>query len=345
MIQSPDGTVREPMPAENGHQPVLLRQTLELLTPKPGDVVVDCTVGRGGHAAALADTIGSAGHMVIIDRDPENLHHAADRLADAGHEVTTIHDSFATVAQHMALLGLQADVVLADLGVSSTHLDDPARGFSFQHDGPLDMRLDPQASQTASDLVNQMDERSLANLIFEYGEEPFSRRIARKLVLARHEEPIRTTGRLAQLVQEAYGSRARSSRMHPATRTFMALRIAVNDELNALQTLLEQVTRGAALAMAAPNGSDVQDARERPAGQGWLAPGARIGVISFHSLEDRLVKRAFVELGRRGLATILTRKPVIADEDERQMNPRARSAKMRVVRLHDTDDIQPPRSD
>ena len=227
--------------------------------------------------------------------------------------------NFADAPRRLAEQGLRADLVLADLGFSSNQMDDPARGLSFVRDAPLDMRLDRHAAVTAADLLAALSERQLADLIYQQGEDPLARKIARKLVQSRQIEPIRSTAQLARLVTEAYGPRARSSRMHPATRTFMALRIAVNDELGALRSLLDQISRGA----------------EQVGSGGWLNEGARVAIISFHSLEDRLVKHAFVDLTKRGLATALTKKPVGPLEHEVEANPRARSAKLRAVRIGD----------
>jgi 16S rRNA (cytosine1402-N4)-methyltransferase len=334
--------------SESGHQPVLLEETLELLSPQPGETVVDCTLGRGGHAMALASEIGPAGTLVGFDLDPANLVFVEQRLADSsapndpslntggstaeGRPPTAprtilIHDNFASTTRHLTERGLTANIVLADLGFSSTQMDDPARGFSFAADGPLDMRLNPQSSVSAADLVNTLSERELADLIFHTGEDPLARKIARKLVEERRESPIRTTARLAATVVAAYGPKARASRMHPATRTFMALRIAVNDELAALRALMESITR------AAEQMSDEGEARY--GGQSWLADGARIGVISFHSLEDRIVKQCFADIERRSLGRRLSRKPVVAREEEIGQNPRARSAKLRVARIGD----------
>ena len=216
---------------------------------------------------------------------------------------------------------ITADIVLADLGFASTQVDDPDRGLGFSHDGPLDMRLDPtRADQpTAADLLRTADEREIADLIFRFGEDPYSRAIARKLVEVRASEPISTTRQLAEAVRDAYGHRARQSRNHPATRTFMALRIAVNDELGALASLLDMI------AQAAESVSRGQST--------WLAPNARIGIISFHSLEDRLVKRAFAALETAGHGTRLTRKPIVPSDAETHDNPRSRSAKLRGVRI------------
>ena len=252
-----------------------------------------------------------------FDLDAGNLERATTQAGGAGARFIPLHGSFVQAPHQLTKLGLRADVVLADLGFSSNQMDDPSRGFSFGEDGPLDMRLDRSGGLSAADLVNQSDEAELANIIYRLGEDPYARKIARKLVQSRQVEPIRTTAELARLVTEAYGPRAHSSRMHPATRTFMALRIAVNDELGALRGLLEQVTRGA----------------EQAGSGGWLNSGARVAIISFHSLEDRLVKQSFAELAKRDLATALTRKPVGPSEMEVRSNPRSRSAKLRVVRI------------
>lgn len=307
-------------PPDHGHAPVLLSEVIAALALRPGETVVDCTVGRGGHAVALAQAVGDSGLVVGLDLDRENLDYAARRVRQSGGAFAAVHDSFAAVQEHVLALGRRADAVLADLGFSSSQMDDPQRGFSFAVDAPLDMRFDRTAPITAADLVNTLSERELADLIDEYGEEPLARSIARKLAQNRKAKPIRSTARLARLVIEAYGRRARSSKLHPATRTFMALRIATNDELGALRALLEQVERGAQLLSAR---------------DGWLNPGARVAVISFHSLEDRLVKQAFASLCKSGLATPLTPggKPVGAAAAELKENPRARSAKLRAVRI------------
>jgi 16S rRNA (cytosine1402-N4)-methyltransferase len=299
----------------------LLHETLRLLDPKAGEIVVDCTTGLGGHSAALAEAVGPSGHIIGFDLDPANLARACAVIERSKGRFTPIHANFVEAPQHLKRLGLRADIVLADLGFSSNQMDDPGRGLSFSADGPLDMRLDPGAPLTAADLLAALSEKELADIIFEYGEEPLARKIARKLVQNRQAEPIRSTARLARLVTEAYGPRARSSRMHPATRTFMALRIAVNDELGALRGLLDDIVQGAA---------------EIDRG-GWLKRGARIAVISFHSLEDRLVKHAFADLEKRGLATRLTKKPVAPSGTEVRDNPRSRSAKLRAARIGDPE--------
>lgn len=316
---------------EVGHQPVLVQEALGLLEPQPGEVVVDCTIGRGGHAVEFSRRIGPRGALVALDLDQENLNFATQRLrAETPARIVPIHASFARVAELLAREELQADIVLADLGFSSSQMDDPARGFSFAVDAPLDMRLDRAQPRTAADLIAETSERELADIIFQYGEDPLARQIARKLALARTAEPIQSTARLAQLVLEAYGPRARTSRIHPATRTFMALRIAINDELGALRALLDHVTRGLERFAAAPH-APRQRANESV---GWLKPGARIGIMSFHSLEDRLVKHAFADLARRGLAERLTKRPIAATDAEIAANPRARSAKLRALRAY-----------
>ncbi|MEE9129602.1 MAG: 16S rRNA (cytosine(1402)-N(4))-methyltransferase RsmH [Phycisphaerales bacterium] len=298
-----------------GHVPVLLAEALGLLDPRPGDVAVDCTAGGGGHSAALARAIGPGGRLISIDLDPQSLASTAQHMQAWAGQFVSIRDSFVRLAQHLVQRQLRADVVLADLGFSASQMQEARRGFSFQTDGPLDMRYDPDGPVTAADLLRSLTEEELADLIRRYGEEPYAPKIARKLVQTRKDQPIQTTAQLVQVVQEAYGSRARKSRLHPATRTFMALRIAVNDELAALEALMDQVIDGAA----------------KVGEGGWLNAGARVAIISFHSLEDRIVKRAFGKLADRGLGTRLTKRPITAGEGEVAANPRARSAKLRAV--------------
>ena len=317
-----------------GHVPVLAGPVMRLLAPGPGQTAFDLTAGRGGHAELLARAVGPDGRVLLVDRDPANLAFARERLAalpgDARPAVEARHASFGAIERLGAGLGAGpspnwvADAVLADLGFASTQMDDPARGFSFQSDGPLDMRLDPTQGETAADLLARLPEADLADAIFHLGEDPFARRIARTIVERRARAPLATTADLAAAVVAAYGARARQSRMHPATRTFMALRILVNDELRALDHLLSSVERGA--RAVAPAGA-------APATPTWLRPGARIAVIAFHSLEDRRVKHAFADWERAGLGTRLTRKPVEADESEIRSNPRARSAKLRAFQI------------
>ncbi|MDP7005474.1 MAG: 16S rRNA (cytosine(1402)-N(4))-methyltransferase RsmH [Phycisphaerales bacterium] len=303
--------------SEFGHFPVLSKEVIDLLNPKKEEVLVDLTAGRGGHSYELAKLAGKKTTVVLFDLDELNLKYASDRVKKLGVTVIPIHSNFTGVASELEKLSLKADCVLADLGFASNQMDNPARGLSFMEDGPLDMRLDHSSGETAADLLKSSSEKDIADIIYQFGEEPFSRRIARKIVHEREKEPILTTVHLAQIVREAYGPRARTSRMNPATRTFMALRIAVNGELAALDALLAEIKMGC---------------RKVTVG-GWLNHGARIAVISFHSLEDRRVKQSFVALEKDGLATRLTRKPLRASEEEIALNTRSRSAKLRAVEL------------
>ena len=285
------------------HTPVLLREALEYLAVQPEGVYIDATLGAGGHAEEILKRL-MGGRLLGLDRDPGALAVARQRLAGFGEKFMTLHGNFADVdALHAASGFAPAGGVLADLGLSSMQLDDAARGFSFNLSGPLDMRADPSTETTAADLVNRAGERELADLLYELGEERHSRRIARAIVKAR---PIRLTTELAQVVTRAIPSRAGLHQIHPATRTFMALRLAVNRELENLERFLERVLL-------------------------VLRPGGRVVILSFHSLEDRRVKQAFQRWQQEGRARILTRKVVRPAEDEVQANPRARSAKLRAA--------------
>lgn len=285
------------------HLSVLPVETLELLAPQPGEVWADCTTGGGGHARLIAERVGPNGRVLALDQDPNMLELARERLA--GLPVELIHANFDQLPEVLAARGLtRIDGALADLGFSSDQLADAARGLSFKTDGPLDMRLDPSAGATAADLVNTLSEAALADTIFEFGEERHSRRVARRIVERRAEKPFATTADLADVVRRAV---PRSGGIDPATRTFQALRIAVNDELGALDRLLS------ALPVV-------------------LRTGGRAGIISFHSLEDRRVKHAFRAAGW----SCVNKKPVEAGEAEAARNPRARSAKLRVARQTDT---------
>jgi len=291
------------------HRPVLLAEVVDLLRPAGQELIVDCTVGLGGHAAELLSRAGRDARLIGIDLDASNLVRARERLKGFD-GVRLFEANFAEIDAVLAEAGRrEADVIIADLGVASTHLDDPGRGFSFQADGPLDMRLDPEGDRTAADLVNSLGEAELADLIYGLGQERFSRRIARAIVAARKIGPIDRTEALARIVAGALPKAARQSRrgVHPATRTFQALRIAVNDELANLETLLAKLP-------------DV------------LAPGGRAGVISFHSLEDGRVKRAFASMKSAGLGEVLTTRPIVAGPAETAVNPRSRSAKLRGIR-------------
>jgi 16S rRNA (cytosine1402-N4)-methyltransferase len=330
-----DSQERRPASEHVGHEPVLLPEVLDALGLRPGETAADLTLGRGGHALPMLERIGGKGRLVGFDRDAENLAFAGGRLAahaaiapppieairppDPPPEgaVRLIHADFAHAGEALTARSIAVDAVLADLGVASTHFDDPARGFSFRFEGPLDMRLDRSRGATATELLASLPEDELARMIRLLGEEPLATRIARKIACARESAPISTTSELAELVRAAYGPRARRSRMHPATRTFMALRIAVNDELGSLQRLLASIEEAAA---AIGRGEAT-----------WLHPGARVAVISFHSLEDRAVKRSFASLAERGLASLMGRRPVEASASEQESNPRSRSAKLRVA--------------
>lgn len=300
-----------------GHTPVLPRDVDELLAVREGETVVDLTVGLGGHAWRFAQRLGPAGTLIGLDVDPANLAAARERLAPGTCRVELLHANFAEVGAVLASLELAgADVLLADLGVSSTQLDVGARGFSFQQDGPLDMRMDPRLGSTAADLINRLKEKELSDLLYYNAQETGARRISRRICEERREGRITTTVRLASIVADALGMdpQSRRDKIHPATRTFLALRMAVNDEIGCLRKLLS----------AAP---------------GVLKAGGRFGVIAFHSVEDKEVKRDFRQRKTEGVYRILTKKPIVADGAERAVNPRSRSAKLRVVeRLADLTD-------
>jgi len=290
-----------------GHVSVLLKPAIDFLAVQRGGTYLDATVGLGGHSFEIARRLGEQGRLIGFDKDTNALELARRRLLEPPEElrsdwpsVTLVHASYAEIATRVEPGSL--DGLLADLGVSSMQFEDAARGFSFQAEGPLDMRMNPQGELTADQVVNQFDEKTLADLIYEFGEERRSRRIARSIVRAR---PIRTTAHLAQVISVA--ARPMNPRIHPATQTFQALRIFVNRELDDLKALLE----------AAPK---------------VLRKEGRLTVISFHSLEDRIVKDALREGAREGTWDVLTRKPVTAEEEEIAGNPRSRSAKMRAAR-------------
>ncbi len=298
------------------HVPVLLEEAIDFLNIRRGGTYIDCTVGLGGHSFEIAKRLGAQGHLIGFDKDTNALRIARERLSNPGPEVmkespegiggwptvTLIHGSFAEVSER-APAG-SADGMLADLGVSSLQFDDAARGFSFQAEGPLDMRMNPLGELDADQVVNRLDEQTLANVIYEFGEERRSRRIARAIVRAR---PLRSTAHLAQVVAAAAPAISQAERrIHPATRTFQAIRIYVNRELDDLKRLVGDAPR-------------------------VLKKGGRLVVISFHSLEDRIVKDAIREGAHSGLYEVLTKKPVTAKEEEIDRNPRSRSAKLRAA--------------
>ena len=289
------------------HQPVMSAEVLDLLAPRPGAIIVDATVGTGGHSLSILPRLLPDGRLIAVDRDETALGLARQRLIEFEPQASFIHDNYRNLPQILRQLGvLHVDGLLLDLGMSSLQVDQPERGFSFSREGPLDMRMDARDEQTAEALVNELSADDLALLLSTLGEERFARRIAQRIVQARRARPILTTTQLAHLVAEAVPGRSRHGRLHPATRTFQALRLAVNDELGALETLLG----------ALPD---------------LLAPGGRAVIVTFHSLEDRLVKHAFVRGMREDAWTLLTKKPARPSREETLRNPRARSAKLRAV--------------
>ena len=284
------------------HQPVLPDEILKWLAPRPGGTLVDGTLGGGGHTRLLAAQVGKDGLVIGLDRDPAVVVRAETQLR--GLPVAVAHANYADLPEVLAELKLEhVDGILLDLGLSSDQLLDANRGFSFSADGPLDLRFDPSSGQGASQLIARLGERQLADMIYRYGEERHSRRIARRIVKEREKQPIRTADQLARIIRASLPHFKTRPRIDPATRTFQALRIAVNEELKWLEVALERLP-------------------------GCLSPGGRMAVISFHSLEDRLVKNAFRDDAR---LEGVTSKPLVASEKEVAENPRARSAKLRVA--------------
>lgn len=300
------------------HIPVLLNETIELLDCRPGDIIVDGTLGGGGHASEIIRRILPGGLLVGIDQDPEALRAARERLMPYGDSLITVHDNFANLEQIMHRCSLShIDGMLIDLGVSSYQLDTGSRGFSYQEDARLDMRMNPNQDLSAYEVVNEYEEDRLARIIADYGEERWAKRIAQFIVKNR---PIETTGQLTEVIKAAIPAKARRHGPHPAKRTFQAIRIEVNNELGNLRKVIGQAIS-------------------------FLRPGGRLCVITFHSLEDRIVKTAFRNMenpctcpprapictcGKKPLVKVLTRKPVIPTDEEIDANPRARSAKLRA---------------
>ena len=298
-----------------GHDPVLLAEVIDALRPEAGQLLVDCTLGRGGHALALAERVSPGGTVLGLDVDPHNLAYARQRLAGLGARV--FHANFSELAAvlDLAAVGRAPDGILADLGISTNQLFEASYGLSFTNDVPLDMRLDPRSDLTAERIVNSWPEQKLADALYQLADERFSRRIARKIVQTRRQSPIRTTAHLADLVRGVLppprpmykqNRRDKSPPIDPATRTFLALRMLVNRELENLHTLL-----GDAIAR--------------------LRVGGRLAVISFHSTEDRVVKQAFASLELTQKIRKISKKPIIPSAAEVAVNPRSRSAKLRVV--------------
>lgn len=300
------------------HIPVLFNETIEMLDCKPGDIIVDGTLGGGGHAQAILERILPGGTLIGIDRDPDALEAASRRLHKYQDSLITVHDNFANIESILDKLGIEAiDGMIMDLGVSSYQLDKGSRGFSYQSDAPLDMRMDPTQELSAHDVVNKYDERRLARIISQYGEEKWAARIAKFIV---NNRPINTTEELAQVIKAAIPAKARRRGPHPAKRTFQAIRIEVNKELEILEGAIESAVSK-------------------------LRPGARLCIITFHSLEDRIVKNTFRKLqnpcscppnapicicGNQPLVKVITRKPIIPSQQEISQNPRSRSAKLRA---------------
>lgn len=310
------------------HVTVLLNEAVEGLNVKPDGIYVDCTLGGAGHSLAILEKLGPRGRLIAFDQDVSAIEHAKQKLAAHLDKVTLVNENFRHLQQVLAGLPVpqedgvpRVDGILFDLGVSSPQLDEAERGFSYRHDAELDMRMDRRTTLTAHEIVNEWDERDIARILSEYGEERFARRIAARLAKARESAPIRTTGELADLIKEAIPAAARRSGPHPAKRSFQAIRIAVNDELGAFRDALEQSVN-------------------------CLATGGRVAVITFHSLEDRICKHVFAKFVERctcppdfpvcvckndSLLRLVTRKPVVPGQDEVEHNPRARSAKLRIA--------------
>lgn len=283
------------------HKPVLLEEVSNYLKPEPKALLIDGTVGLGGHAATLLPRVLPGGRLLGIDRDAANLERARERLSGFGDAVVLVHDSYAHVRVHAQAHGFEpVDGILLDLGFSSVHVDQPDRGFSFQHGGPLDMRYDQQQSLTAGEMVNGWSEDELARIFRTYGEELQARSIAQSIVASRAKTPFARTTQLAAFIEAHTRQRGR---LHPATKVFQALRIAVNDELGELERALPECVK-------------------------LLKPGGRLAIISFHSLEDRIIKQFFK---RTPALKVVTKRPVTASREELAQNPRSRSAKLRVA--------------
>lgn len=291
------------------HIQVMAKEVLFWLAREGRRAYLDCTVGYSGHAEKLLEASGSDSRLIGFDRDVAAIAASRERLARFGDRVLLIHGHFVDLKQHLAANGIgQVDGILFDLGVSSKQLEEPARGFSFQGEGPLDMRMDQSKGETAADLINRWPESQLADTIFQFGEERFSRRIARAIVRARERHPLSTTKELVSVIAGAVPANYRHGRIHCATRTFQAIRIAVNQELDCLEPALRDAV-------------DV------------LSPGGRLCVISFHSLEDRIVKHTFRALSGKDnpSLTVLTKRPQVPTREESERNPRSRSAKLRAA--------------
>ena len=291
-----------------GHLPVMLEEVLERLDPRPGEVHVDATLGAGGHAAAILSRLGPSGLLIGIARDPGALEIAISRLEAVGFPFRVMKGAFSQLTDHLRLLGLAPegamDGLLLDLGVSSMQLERPERGFSFLRDGPLDMRMSPGEGESASELLERASIEELERALREYGEEPAAGRIAKAIDRARRKEKLETTGQLARIVEAVLPRKGK--RTHPATRTFQGVRIAVNRELEHLRRILRDLDR-------------------------LVKPGGRVVVLSYHSLEDRIVKESFRERVREGIFRWILPNPLTPSPEETQRNPRSRSARLRAV--------------
>ncbi|HKN86934.1 MAG TPA: 16S rRNA (cytosine(1402)-N(4))-methyltransferase RsmH [Nitrospiraceae bacterium] len=295
--------------SDYGHVPVLVEEVMAGLHCRTGGVYVDCTVGQGGLVARILHAVGPTGTVIGIDRDEETLGMTRERLKPFAMQLRLIHGNFADIQRHVRAAGVSGvDGIVFDLGLSSVQLDDTARGFSFLAEGPLDMRMDRSGGPTAAQLLERLSETELSNVIFQYGEERYARRIARSIVRARERAPLQTTADLVSVIRGAIPASYRHGRIHFATRTFQALRIAVNGELDVLTPAFKDAA-------------------------GMLAPGGRLCIISFHSLEDRIAKQTIRDLsqGPEPLLIRMTKKPVIASDREVAANPRSRSAKLRIA--------------
>jgi 16S rRNA (cytosine1402-N4)-methyltransferase len=304
------------------HITVLKEEAVDGLAVKADGIYVDCTLGGAGHSELIASRLGEGGRLIALDQDDWAHENARVRLAPFIDKVTLVKSNFRYLEQVLADLGIEGvDGILFDLGVSSPQLDEAERGFSYNHDAPLDMRMDREGVLTASEIVNSWEERDISRILAIYGEERFAKQIARKIIQAREQNPIETTGELVELIKMGIPAAARRTGPHPAKRTFQALRIAVNDELGAEETALEQTVKA-------------------------LKPGGRASVITFHSLEDRICKHIFAKFvekctcppdfpmcvcGGKGQLRLVNRKPIVPSEEELELNPRARSAKLRVA--------------
>jgi 16S rRNA (cytosine1402-N4)-methyltransferase len=292
---------------EMTHIPVMLKETLQYLNLSEGKTIVDATVGMGGHSEAILERLGAGGRLIGIDRDRESLELAAKRLLRFGNAFSPVYGNFTEVNTILQELRIsRIDGILFDLGVSSFQLEEPQRGFSFMSEGPLDMRLDRNSYISAYDLVNNLNEDEISAILWNFGQERWHNRIAHYLVTERQKHPIATTTDLSEAVKAAIPGRYKFQRIHPATRTFQALRLAVNRELEALESAIHKSVN-------------------------FLDKGGRICIISFHSLEDRIVKLSFKNLASKGLASIITEKPLVPKEEEVTGNPSSRSAKLRVA--------------